>query len=107
MRMISVKYMHMFASVCMCSLALDFTSNWAYSLSLSSNWPLDGLVSSCFQQKDTTHIQMQLSVDPKAPQSFPSAGWGPPGRSGLPPGFLLIYFAKQTMDSLLVSWLFL
>lgn len=73
---------------CALSPRLDSTSNWAHTLSLSSNWPLDCLVSSCLQQKDMRHVPMHLSVDPKAPQSLHHLALGPPGWPGLPPDVL-------------------
>lgn len=53
-----MKYLHVRA----CVLSFNSTSNWAYTLSLSSNWPQDCLVSSCLQHKDMTHRQMHLSL---------------------------------------------
>lgn len=56
-----------------CTLSLHSTSNWAYILSLSSNWYLDCLVSSCLHRK-TWHAYKWISQLTPRPHSL-SIGW--------------------------------
>jgi len=78
------------------AVSLGSTSNGASTLSLSSNWPTDCLVSSGLQQKDMTCIQVRLSADLKA-LVFLWVGLGPPGWPGLPPvvSFRETYLAQS------------